>query len=405
MKHSASLAALVLGLLLLGTGGAGAATLRVPAQYPTIQQAVDASVAGDLILVAAGTYSDPTHTAGAGDTTKCCVILKSGITLQGAGMGATYIDADSLGRGIHLYQCQNVRISDLSITGGYAEVYGGAIFCRQSSPVIERCEIVENHDGGIAAIESSNPTIQFCLMHHNVAKNGGGLEVEVGCQPFVYNCDIVDNEAPFAAGVMLRGNATLDHCRVSRNSTTSAVNVMGGGILAVDTASPSILNCEVTDNVCSGDGAGIALMGEGTSALLDGCLISGNVSTGLESRGGGIFVAAQSAPTIRNCVFAENRTTGAWSDGGGLYVQYSGVTLSNCTFYRNWTDGNGFLAGNIGLEYSSFLPIPISVTSSIFAFSPDGRGIYCTGDGTPPTVSCCDVYGNAGGDGLCGVGT
>lgn len=395
-------AGIAIGLL---AGPAQGAVIHVPDDYETIQAAVDAAVWGDEVRVAAGVFSDPTHTAGAGDTTKCCVILKSGISLRGAGAGLTTIDADSSGRGIHVYQCESVQISDLTITGGYAEVYGGAILCRQSSPLIERCEIVENHDGGIAVIENAHPTIRTCTMHFNVAKNGGGLEVEAGCQPSLYDCDIVDNEAPFAAGVMLRGSATLDHCRVLRNRTTGAVSVMGGGILAVDSACPTIVDCEVCDNQCSGDGAGIALMGEGTAAVVAGCLITGNLCTGLESRGGGIFVAAQSTPEIRDCVIAGNRTDGPWSDGGGLYVQYSGVELTNCTFYANYTTGNGYLAGNVGIEYSDFIPIPITITHSIMAFSPDGCGVWCTGSGAPPTISCCDVYGNAGGDALCGTGT
>jgi len=61
-------------------------------------------------------------------------------------------------------------------------------------------------------------------------------------------------------------------------------------------------------------------MGEGTSAVVEGCLVTGNICSGLESRGAGIFVAAQSTPVIRGCVVANNRTTGPWSDGGGLYV-------------------------------------------------------------------------------------
>jgi len=391
-------------LFLIGAAANGT-VIHVPGDYETIQEAVDAAVWGDEIRVAPGRFSDPTHIAGAGDTTKCCVILKSGISLSGAGVGQTTIDADSSGRGIHLYQCQSVQISDLTITGGYAEVYGGAILCRQSSPIIERCEIVENHDGGIATIEASSPTIRYCLMHHNVAKNGGGVEVEAGCQPHFYDCDIVDNEAPFAAGVMLRGSATLDHCRVLRNRTTGGVSVMGGGILVVDSASPTIVDCEICDNECSGDGAGIALMGEGTAAVIEGCLITGNTSTGLESRGGGIFVAAQATPEIRGCIVAGNHTSGPWSDGGGLYVQYSGVDLSDCTFHANWTDGNGYLAGNVGIETSDFIPLSVTITHSIMAFSPDGRGVFCTGNGNAPEISCCDVYGNAGGDGLCGVGT
>ena len=44
---------------LLLPAAARAATLNVPAQYPTIQAGVNAAVNGDTVLVADGTYSGP----------------------------------------------------------------------------------------------------------------------------------------------------------------------------------------------------------------------------------------------------------------------------------------------------------------------------------------------------------
>lgn len=54
--------ALGAGLSLFGIGTAHAATLRVPAQFPTIQAAVDAAAAGDTIRVSRGRYCGATVT-------------------------------------------------------------------------------------------------------------------------------------------------------------------------------------------------------------------------------------------------------------------------------------------------------------------------------------------------------
>lgn len=397
------LSSAVAGLLLIGATLAGGTTLLVPDEYDTIQEAVDAAIWGDLILVGPGTYSDPTHEAGAGDTTKCCVIMKSGVRLRGAGMGQTFIDADSSGRGIHVYQCEEVQISRLSITGGYAEEYGGAILCKQSSPHIHHCEIFENWDGGIAVVDDSHPTIELCSIHDNHAKSGGGIEVLPGCEPYVYDCDIVENRAPFAAGVMLWGDATIEHCRIFRNRTTEEY-VFGGGIYANE-CSPQILGCEIRENESRGYGGGLAIEGEGTTALIDRCLIVDNFSSGIDGYGGGIFISSQPSPTIRNSIIAGNYTSGQLSDGGGVYVQFSGLEMYNCTLYGNWTEGQYGEAGNLGVETSLYIPIPVTVSHSIIVSSPDGRGIYCTGTGDDPTIDCCDVFGNAGGDEICGAGT
>ncbi|MBD3236927.1 MAG: hypothetical protein GF330_09505, partial [Candidatus Eisenbacteria bacterium] len=392
--------------LCIGSMGAGAATIEVPGDYPTIQEAVDAAVYGDEVFIAPGDgYAEPIHEAGAGDTTMCCVILKSGITLRGSGMGQTIVDGDSLGRVLHLYQCEDVEICDLTVTGGFAEYYGSGIFCRESSPYIHDVEVILNYDGGISMIEDSDAVIEFVRMEQNHAKAGGGLNAELECEPLIYRCEIIDNSAPFAGGVRLRGSATLDHCIIDNNRTTGAVNVLGGGILVVDRAVPTIVNCEITNNECYGDGAGISVIGEQTDCVIDRCLIDGNVSTGLEARGGGIAVGSLADATIQKCIISNNVIQGTWGDGGGLYVQYSSADVSDCTFYGNWTEADSTatnMVGNVGIELLPGLNTA-SVTGCIVSHSPRGVGLFCTGD--DPTISCCCVYGNRDGDEICGVGT
>ncbi|MBM3957582.1 MAG: right-handed parallel beta-helix repeat-containing protein, partial [Gemmatimonadetes bacterium] len=341
MKFVRGALGLVLGLA-LPLAVAGAATIHVPGDYLTIQEAVDAAAYGDEILVAPGsTYASPTREAGAGDTTLCSVILKSGIKLRGSGAGQTFIHGDSVGRVLHLYQCEDVEISDLTVTEGFAEYFGSGIFCRQSSPYIHDVEVEGNWDGGISMIEGSHPVIENCVMDNNEAKAGGGLAVEATCHPYLYDCRITNNRAPFAGGAIVRSDATLYNCTISGNRTSGSVNVLGGGILVVDIAEPVIIGCEISNNECFGNGGGIAFIGEGCGGLLLGCTVTGNVSTGLEGHGGGISVTSGANPEIRKCVVADNYTTGQWSDCGGMYVEYAGVNASDCTFYGNWTEGDG----------------------------------------------------------------
>jgi pectin methylesterase-like acyl-CoA thioesterase len=66
--------ALPLALALTLPLAASAATLRVPADHATIQAAVDAAVAGDVILIAKGSYAEAVAIDG-----------KSQFTLRGKG--------------------------------------------------------------------------------------------------------------------------------------------------------------------------------------------------------------------------------------------------------------------------------------------------------------------------------
>jgi pectin methylesterase-like acyl-CoA thioesterase len=60
-----------------------AATVHMPAEYPTIQAGIDAAVAGDTVLVAPGTYSDCVHFDE--DGRRNCAIITRSVTLQSEG--------------------------------------------------------------------------------------------------------------------------------------------------------------------------------------------------------------------------------------------------------------------------------------------------------------------------------
>src|SRR5215208_132199 len=153
-----ALVCLPFGLLFnVAIGEALATTRRVPADYPTIQQAINASVNGDTVLVAQGTYVEnidflgkaitvkselgPTATVVDGNQIKPVVIFKSG---EGPA---------SLIQGFTL---QNGRASSVPITDG------GGIYIFQSSPTVSGNTIINNSasfDGGGIAVVFSSPII------------------------------------------------------------------------------------------------------------------------------------------------------------------------------------------------------------------------------------------------------
>ncbi|MBD3334061.1 MAG: hypothetical protein GF355_00930, partial [Candidatus Eisenbacteria bacterium] len=210
-----------LAVFFLFYASAFATTLEVPDQYATIQAAMDDALAGDTVLVAPGTYDDVTHEAPGSDTTKCVVIMKSGVILRGSGSDQTIIDPLHQGRGIH---CEGVSdatiIEDLGVTNAFAQVYAAGILCRDgSSPVIQRCDVSGNDDGGIICLFDSSPTIRECTINNNVAKQGGGLAIENDCSPLVTLCQINGNQSPSGGGVLVRAGSTplFVECEIAMN--------------------------------------------------------------------------------------------------------------------------------------------------------------------------------------------
>jgi len=125
----------------------------------------------------------------------------------------------------------------------------------------------------------------------------------------------------------------------------------------------------------------------GTSPLIEDCWFVSNSAT---SGAGGFF--ASSAARIRNCVFRANSA----SFGSGASFLSSAAVIRNCTFCRN--GGSGTPQGTL---YCFNVPAP-SLDRCVIAFSTAGPAMTCSG-GAAPMTSRSIVFGNAGGDALCGT--
>ena len=114
--------ALVLLLAVLAfTGTASAATIFVPTDYATIQEAVDAASPGDTVFVYNGTYYD-------GDGVK---IEKDRITLQGEDANTTTIHGKWAAEGVVYVSGDFVSVSGFTVTGSSS--YGSGIYLSHGS--------------------------------------------------------------------------------------------------------------------------------------------------------------------------------------------------------------------------------------------------------------------------------
>jgi hypothetical protein len=111
-----------------------AATINVPGDYTTIQEAVDAASDGDEVIVGSGTYTSTSD--------EVLNTLGKSITLRASGTPEeTILDGEGARRVVRIGggEGADTIIEGFTITGGSAN-YGGGIYC---------------NGGGM----SSNPTI------------------------------------------------------------------------------------------------------------------------------------------------------------------------------------------------------------------------------------------------------
>ena len=199
-----------------------AEVLYVPAEFSTIQDAIDASESGDSVLVSPGFYQENINFEGKSITVSSLYLIGGdslliGTTIidaQESGSVATFSsgeDASSILQGFTL-QNGNGNDEDPDGNGSYY-TYGGGIYCENSDPTIRDCIIRDNvanegGGGGIFCYESS-PTFVGCTIFGNETDDvGGGLYSRSSSSPEFYDCIFYDNLAEFGGGCYLRNEST-----------------------------------------------------------------------------------------------------------------------------------------------------------------------------------------------------
>ncbi|MDO8303184.1 MAG: S8 family serine peptidase, partial [Sedimentisphaerales bacterium] len=162
---------------------------------------------------------------------------------------------------------------------------------------------------------------------------------------------------------------------VTINSNRTSATVLKGftirdgsnGAINIDSATPTISDCNITANNNSGDGGGIYCTAA-SLPIISACTIAGNSST--SGSGGGIFCDGGSDANIVDCNIINNTSSGT---GGGIYCIDSSPTISNSIISGNSSvyEGGGIY------DYNSPMTITDCNVSNNFS-AWDGGGIYVT---------------------------
>jgi len=202
--HTIRTAVLVLITAVTGltvTSSEAATTRNVPsAQYPTIQSGINASIAGDTVVVADGVYT--------ADGDKNLDFGGKAITVQSAnGPDACIIDCQGIGRGaiFHLSETSAAILDGFTITNGDVTSIGGGILIGNSSPTIKNCRITGNTAslvGGGISFSISSATMLNCTITGNqsVFSDGAGVSFATDSDVTLINCTITGNIAQIGNG-------------------------------------------------------------------------------------------------------------------------------------------------------------------------------------------------------------
>jgi hypothetical protein len=281
--------------------------------YNSVRQAVEGATGGDVIKVAAGTYTG----------TKALLNINKTITIQGGYTTADWItpdpqanpttlDAQGFDRVINVTAGQPT-IEGLRITGGDVSDYGGGV-----------------------SVVGASITLKNNRVFGNTAPQGGGVYLRASDGAILSGNAIVSNAAGYGGGLLLnRASATMSDNTISANTAITR----GGGLLLFESDDVTVSDNAITANMAE-NGGGVYL--DHSNAAVSG----NDLRTNTASQGGGLYLD-HSDTTFFNNIVADNDVTGA---GGGLYVVGSSPRLWHNTIARNGGNEGVYVTGSSGVE-------------------------------------------------------
>jgi hypothetical protein len=199
--------------------------------FPTIRDAMDAAVNGDVIELTDGTFT--------GEGNRDVDFLGKAVTVrsQSGQPDACVIDCENSGRCFYFHSGETPSsvLEGIGITRGFAE-YGGGILCEGSSPLIGNCLFSGCQGwyagGGICSLDYSSPYIIDCVFVENISNEsigfGGGMACAFDSNPTLVRCTFWGNQADTRGGAFSCGqhsSATLNNCTFYENTCINGSNI------------------------------------------------------------------------------------------------------------------------------------------------------------------------------------
>lgn len=373
-----------------------------PANYATIQAAVDASTQPADVVKVAGYCTGAARRDNVAQVVHLgkILILQGGwntsFTQRNATSYPTTLDALDQGRVLYVTGDISPTIEGLNITGGSAaglagyssgEDAGGGIYVMTATAVISGNRIFTNTAasgyGGGVCLASSDAIFNNNVVGHNIASGGGGLALDHCGEAVLSENTVISNAVDLNGGGLwivsspaaLNGNIVISNTArndggglylalsgATLSDNTIAGNVTGGwgGGLHLHHSEATLSNNTITANAAGHRGGGIHLFSSPATLLNN--MVSNNES---DYYGGGLYLSHSHA-TLRGNVLVANT---AEHDGGGLDLWMSDATLVNNIVADNWAAIKG---SGLRIDASS----PRLLHTTIACNTGEGSGVY-----------------------------
>lgn len=228
-------------LLLLISDVSLARVWHVPAELPSVRQAMEYVEVGDTVEVACGSYHESDIVMSVPITLRSATGLADCVTIDGES-DATILICD--------WPSGDAVVEGITFTGGHGETAGGILVLGGATVTITDCVLRENQagtqpgggsGGGVVCSELARGSLIRCRLLDNGAYRGGGVGCYGHATVNLEECLLVNNNAVYGGGLEVRDDVvcTVAGCTFAGNASWAWY---GGGITSFAASAPAISN-------------------------------------------------------------------------------------------------------------------------------------------------------------------
>jgi hypothetical protein len=310
LKSGAIILVFVAGIVSIAAGRTIYVDADGPADFNTIQDAINFAEDGDVVIVTEGRYFELINLKGKDITLRSrepnnLDVVAETIIDGGAGSSVAVMDNSGEKFNPRVVTFNSGEGPDC-VVNGFTITKGrsAGVYCEYSSPTLTNCIISKNFSGGASGgmyCNNSSPKLINCTFSRNSGHVGGGIYSNKS-KPVLIKCTFAENSA-WQAGAMSASEGSivnLYNCIFTRNFSGSHAGAILTGLKG---SAWTVTNCTFVANSARDCGGAIYHSTTG-KVIITNCIFWDNNARGLE-RGlqdlAQISLHAAKRPTIRYC--------------------------------------------------------------------------------------------------------
>jgi len=354
----------------------GDCSLREAIQAANTDAAVDGCTAGsgdDIITLPIGTYTLTRSGSGEDANQTGDLDVTDALTIIGAGLDQTVIDANSIDRVFDIRNgASTVVISGVAIINGNIFDNGGGIRNNGADLTLVNTAVTGNtsnhlYGGGVYVNQGSVTLSGGQIANNTTTGSGGGVYIYEGSVTLSSGQIVSNTASSYGGGVYVRQSAAAFTQTGGASMIANNIASSGGGVYVYE-GSAVLSGGQVFSNA-AGSGGGV-YVNQGSAVLSGGQIVSNTAS----SHGGGVYVRWSTAAFTQTGGTSAIAGNTADQKGGGVYISYGSAVLSGGRIVSNTAN----YGGGVYVDYTGAIFIQTGRSGTIISNTANyhGGGVY-----------------------------